>query len=238
MRKWGVVLAVLAMLMSWAVIAQAYTIADPVNDSVGYPLYESYGINVSNFTPGINSGSIVVDLFTNFPQAGESVSSGSWTWNTQPADLFITETYYGQQYQWAVPLVNHGSFLAGTMYAVGTSLVSDQLDPSGGAGYAYNHNVPVWIATIGNNYGFSSIGGGSASWSTLAGLPDYMVRLSLGIWEDDPNGSFSLLWGTATCANDLVEGQVPGVPIPPSVFLLGSGLFGLCLLKKKRQTDS
>jgi hypothetical protein len=234
-RKCLILLAVLAMVLVWAFSVQAYTISDPSNDSIGYPTYESYGIDVYNFTPGIESGSIIVDLFTNFPQAGKTVNSGSWSWATLPADLFITETYHGQEYQWAVPLVTHDGFTAGTMYAVGTSLVSDDFDPSGGTGYIYNHNVPVQIATSGNNYGWTSLGSGSASWSTLAGLPDYMVRLNLGIWEDDPNGIFVFTWGTATCANDVITGRVPAVPIPPTVFLLGSGLLGLGILGRRRK---
>jgi hypothetical protein len=235
----------MVMVMFWAFSAQAYTINDSPSDAIGAAIYESYGINVYNFTTGTNSGSIIVDLFTNFPQAGETVN-GSPPWTTRPADLFITETYKGAQYQWAVPLVNHDGYVSGNMYAVGTFLTSDDMDPSHGTGYIYNHGVPVSIATTGNNYGFTDMGSAgapfkTATWTALTGLPDYVVRLNLGIFEDDLNGSFSFLWGTATCANDVITGQVPQVPIPPSALLLGSGLFGLILLKKgpwlqRRQT--
>jgi hypothetical protein len=244
-RKCGVVLAVLALVMMfWAFNAQAYTIGDPSNDSIGYPVYESYGINVYNFTPGSYTGNITLDLFTNFPQAGETVN-GSPPWTTVPADIFITESYKNpldpnavrQNYQWAVPLVTHDGFTAGTMYAVGSSYDSNHFDPSNGTGYIYNHNVPVQIATGANNYGWTSIGGGSVDWIAQAapGHPDWMVRVVLGLYEDDPNGTFSFLWGTATCANDIVCGQVPQVPIPPSMFLLGTGLVGIGLLRFRRR---
>ncbi len=237
MKKGFAFLAVLAMvLLGGSFATQAYTINDPANDRIGDRVFETYGINVYNFTPGVNSGSIVIDLFTNYPQSGVTVN-GTPPWFTQAADLFITETYHGAQYQWAVPLVSHDGFLSGNMYAVGTFLTSDDLDPSNGSGYTYNHGVPVQIATIGNNYGFTDMGSAGAPyqaavWSTLAGSPDYMVHLNLGIFEDDPNGRFSFLWGTATCANDIVSGQVP---IPPPVLLLGTGLLGLVGLKKWRR---
>lgn len=242
-RKCGLaLLVVLALMMFWTFSAQAYTINDAVPDSIGYPIYETYGINVYNFTPGINSGSIIIDLFTNLPQTGEIVSSGSWTWNIRPADLFITETYHGTQYQWAVPLVDHDGYVSGNMYAVGTFNVSDYFDPSGGSGYIYNHNIPVSIATTGNNYGFTDMGSAGAPFQTAVwtdltppGLPDYMVRLNLGIFEDDPNGSFFFTWGTATCANDIISGQVPQVPLPPSLLLMGSGLLGIGLLQFRRR---
>jgi hypothetical protein len=219
-------------------VVWAYTINDSANDSIGYPTYESYGINVHNYTPGTNSGAIGFSLFTNYPQTGDTVN-GTPPWTTRPADVFINETYYGNQYQWAVPLVDHDGFVAGTMYAVGTFLTSDQMDPSGGAGYSYNHNVPVTLATVGNNYGWISFGGGSVSWNALAsGLPDYRVDvLNLGaelggIYQDDPNGTWCFTWGTATCANDVVGCPVP---IPPSVLLMGSGLLGLGLLPLRKK---
>lgn len=217
--------------------ASAYTITDSPNDAVGSTTYESYGINVYNFTPGSNTGNIGFSLFTNFPQGGETVN-GSPPWSTTPADVFITETWYGNPYQWAVPLVSHDGFTAGNMYAVGTYKVSDDFDPSGGSGYIYNHNFPVAIATLGNNYGSGSFAG-TVAWNSLGspGNPNYSVDVSLGIYEDDPNGSFSFSWGTATCANDIVEGSVPSssVPEPNLLGLLGMGLVGLSYVGRRKQ---
>ncbi len=199
---------------------QAYTVNDMNNDAIGVLTFESFGINVYNYTPGVYNGSIAFDLFTNYPQAGLTVGA----WNTQPADFFIKENYHGNDYLWALPLVNHGSFYAGNMYAVGTDKISDNFDPGGG--YVYNHNIPVQIATLGNNYGYSSFGGGSVVWnSLLSGSPDYRIRVQTGIWQDDPNGTFNYTWGTATCANDVVSSSP--VPEPGSMMLLGTGLIGM-----------
>ena len=241
MKRLGLLTVVALLVLALGSGSWAYTINDSPNDAIG-TLYETYGINVYNFTPGVNNGNIGFSLLTDFPQGGETVN-GTPPWTTAPADLFITESYYGVQYQWAVPLVTHGAFSAGTMYAVGTSMVSDQFDPSGGSGYIYNHNFPVQIASIGSNYGYGEFGGGSVAWNSLAPgtHPDYSVDVSLPIWEDDPNGSFAISWGTATCANDIVEGSVPSTPTSTSVpepnvlSLLGMGFLGLTYVSRRKQ---
>jgi len=127
MKRFLVLAAVLAMVLvlGGPFSAQAYTVNDPSNDAIGDRVFETYGINVSDI---YNTGGINISLFTNYPQAGYTVGS----WATLPADLFITETYLGNQYQWAIPLVSHDGFAAGTMYAVGSFAISDDLEPAGG----------------------------------------------------------------------------------------------------------
>jgi hypothetical protein len=54
-----------------------------------------------------------------------------------------------------------------------------------------------------------------------------MVSITLGNLVGD---QFTFMWASGTCGNGPIEGKVP---VPPSVLLLGSGLVGLCLLRRK-----
>jgi hypothetical protein len=235
---------IVALVMALALPAAAYTINDTVPDAIGYPTYETYGMNVVNFTPGVNSGGIQFNLFTNFP--GADTVNGTPPWTTTLADLFVVENYNGVDYNWAIPLVSRPGFTAGTMYAVGTALTStDIYNANGGGAYTYNPNVNVQIATVGDNYGFAGLGGGSVTAiGPSSTMPYYQYQVTTGIWEDDPFATMTFLWGTATCANDILTGQVggggtPNVPIPPSVLLLGSGIVGMIGLGwRRRQAQS
>ncbi len=228
MKKFLAFLCAVMLVLGMVGSASAFSINDSPNDAIGSG-FESYGIDVYNFTPGINSGVIAFDLYTDYPEAGITVG----TWATEVADLFITENYYGVDYLWAIPLVDHDTFLAGYWYTVETVSISDDFEPIDGYTYDYNHNAPVRIKTaVGTPYA------GTATWTdSLGDHPDYTIRLQSILYEDDPDATFDLYWGTATCGNDPVEGTAP-VPEPSTILLMGIGLLGLVGYSRKRSKKS
>ena len=231
MKKILASLVTVVVFMALSITAQAYTITDSSSDGIGSSLgFETYGINVNNFTPGSNTGTISFDIFTDYPENGITVGA----WNTLPADLFIYENYKGTDYTWVVPLVDHDSFVAGTWYAAGSVKTSNDFEPLGG-GYIYNEDAPVQIATMGNNYGYNSFSGGTVEWfGPESENPLYRIHISTNLYQDDENATFDLFWGTATCGNDPIEGNAAPVPEPSTILLMGVGLLGLAGYSRKR----
>ncbi|GAB4272931.1 MAG: hypothetical protein Kow0092_28150 [Deferrisomatales bacterium] len=79
---------------------------------------------------------------------------------------------------------------------------------------------PVWMR-LG-----SEIGQASIVWTDIDS-PDHRVDITLaGVNADGSWNQFDLLWGSSTCANDVVTGPAV-VPVPPTVWLLGTGLLGV-----------
>lgn len=232
MKKKSLFAVLFVLMILMANIAGAYNINDSIGDGIGSAEgFESYGINVYNYTPGTNSGNIGFSLYTDYPKTGISVAG----WNTSVADLFIRETYYGNDYLWAIPLVSRPGFDAGTLYAVGSYKISDDFDPSPGS-YIYNHGAMVQVDTVGNNYGWSSIGGGSVAWNDAGGTPNFEISVVTGVYQDDPNGKWSLYWATATCGNDIV--QTSPAPIPGTLMLLGTGMIGMFAIGRRKGTST
>ncbi len=76
----------------------------------------------------------------------------------------------------------------------------------------------------------TSTGNANVTWTNVgAPLPGPLFSFALDLDEItglNPN-AFNFLWGTATCGNDVI------IPLPPTLLLLGSGLLGLGVMRRR-----
>jgi hypothetical protein len=212
--------------LALAYTTPVYTINDSNNDAFS-PSEESYKISVKNFVPGVDYGVIYFNLYTNLAPIRAN----------EVADLFITESYYGQDYLWAMPFVNHDGFTAGSLYAVGTYQSANDF------GAELDTNIPVRITGLGSNYGHTGAQGGDVFWQPGAWRPgspsDWYINTAIIMYEDDPNGNFHLTWATTVSGADIVSGslipETTPVPVPASVLLFGTGAISLLAGKRRKK---
>jgi len=229
-----IISAVFTICLSFSLpaLATTYTINDLDDDATSYnnETFESYGINVWAFTPGVNNGYIYFGLYTDLPDTKAS----------EVADLFIYEKHYGNEYLWAIPLTSHDNFVAGNLYAV------ESYRTAADFGSNLNQNVPVRIESLGSNYGHQEARGYGINWVSNighsdynVGPADYIIDPTISGYEEDPNGNFRLYWATTVYGTDIVTGNVipetTPVPIPASVLLFGTGAISLLAGKRRRK---
>ena len=125
MSKRNVAIMVMAVFFVFLTTTNsiACVITDPVNDSIGVG-FETYELKVKNFTPGVYTGNMIINIKTDYPESGITVG----VWNTTPAD-FLTESFGGNDYLWAIPLVSRAGFDAGSLYAICGNNIIDEETP-------------------------------------------------------------------------------------------------------------
>jgi hypothetical protein len=217
MKKVMLCLVVGMFLMVSPLGVQAYsvTILDPAGDQIGIS-----GFDTTQIVYSVNENPLVVTITTNYTATG--ILAGSW--QTLPADLFLRGAAFPDVY--AIPLVTHGDFTAGTLYTVSSTYTSDEIAALKGATnppYTWGFGQDVWIETGTPYMGFT----GTVSWGT----PGVTYTANNWYWSDAGSDYLSISWATATCANDVVGAPVPE---PATMLLLGLGLVGMGVSARRK----
>jgi hypothetical protein len=215
-------------LSAWALPVLPLTFNDPLasqdpNDVIGDPA--KFDIHYLRFT-----NTLQIDIRFNYGGGtglgAFNIGGGFPTLNV--GDLLLrtsTSTY-------AFVLGGHNGLNAGSLYRVtGTQTAAQVLgNPSGN----YRPNAAVW----GSGTGATLINAGSIQVNTVGGVSTQLLTtLNLVLNNtviNELNNGFSFSFASATCGNDLIEGNVAGIPEPGTWAMLGAGLIGLGLLRRKR----
>lgn len=199
--------------------------------------------DIQKVTMTADGGSVFISVFMNYGQEGGDTSLGGIAIGSFPTlfpgDIMIRS---GAS-KYAVPLVSHtnttagaGGLMAGNLYSVNTFLTASQVlgNPSG----SYRPDAAVW----GSSTGAAKLGNGSVSTSAIGGA-EIKVDINLttsnaAVIQALSTGNFDLLFAAATCGNDIVIGTpTPNdgqVPEPITMAMIGSGLVGLGVMRRKK----
>ncbi|MCC6390357.1 MAG: PEP-CTERM sorting domain-containing protein [Bryobacterales bacterium] len=191
----------------------------------------------------LSGGAVQINVRMNYGQNGgdttlSGINVGSFP-TVHPGDILVTSG--GNR--WAIPLVTHNDFTvgmagldAGNLYSVSGFLTSGTVLNNTSAG-TYRPAEFVWGESTGAIK--KNTGAGSVAATLLGGSE---INVAINFTSADTNfleafsGSGSYVqFAAATCANDLVAGNP--VPEPMSLSLIGAGLLGLGLLKRKRSKN-
>ena len=203
-----------------------------------------------------SDGTATVSIYTNtgaVPYGATSLSLGAFhdAGDTLiPGDIFFYDPATSQNLQYGIALTDHGSFTAGDLYDISGGIYTEtaQVALQEGSDF-YRWDEPVLMTGSGTpassgNVTVSQVGNGvtSAEYEITVTVP-----LTSGLIDLRSNGQIGLLFSSADCGNDVIQGVVdtgyesastaaiPKVPEPGPGVLILTGIVLLAVGKQWRK---
>jgi len=191
--------------------------------------------------------SVKIDLFFNYGQTGGDTSLGDYVSSNFPTVFPGDVIMIINGINYVIPLVNHDAvgrnddpddaLLANHLYTVSTLLSAQQVTgQEGDPTPRYQPSALVW----GNPDG--KVDTGVLASRTINGPFGAQIHVSLllndAAFATTVNNNLDFMFfnfASATCGNDVLIGigQLDEVPEPATITMLGAGLLGLALLRRR-----